>query len=140
MSRGMKGLDPIVATIILIAFAVAVGGLVALWLTNFATQTTEYTSEQGDKLTACAGARLKFDSVGTGSIVYSNPTTKLITNITVYDMNGRNLTFNATDMNPGQVSNITWIRASNTSIFMRGVCENAIVVEGQCKTGQVCWE
>lgn len=135
----MKGLSPIVATIVLIAFAVAVGGLVALWLTNFATSTTEYTSEQGDKLTACAGTRLKFDNVGSSSIVYSNPTVKTITNITVYDMNGRNLTFNSTDMAPGQVANITWARASNTSVFMRGVCEAAIVVEGNCKTGQVCW-
>ena len=135
----MKGLSPIVATIVLIAFAVAVGGLVALWLTNFATSTTEYTSEQGDKLTACAGSRLKFENVGSSQIIYSNPTVKTITNITVYDMNGRNLTFNSTDMSPGQVANITWDRASNTSVFMRGVCEDAIVVEGNCKTGQVCW-
>jgi flagellin-like protein len=136
----MKGLSPIVATIVLIAFAVAVGGLVALWLTNFATSTTEYTSEQGDKLTACAGSRLKFDIVGPNLIVFSNPTTKLITNITIYDMNGRNLTFNAGNMLPGQVSNITWTRGSNTSVFMRGVCEGTIVVEGQCKVGQICWE
>lgn len=136
----MKGLSPIVATIVLIAFAVAVGGLVALWLTNFATSTTEYTSEQGDKLTACAGSRLKFDTVTANSIIYSNPTVKTITNITVYDMNGRNLTFNASDMSPGQVMNITWTKGSNTSVFMRGVCEGAIVVEGQCKSGQICWE
>jgi len=135
----MKGLSPIVATIVLIAFAVAVGGLVALWLTNFATSTTEYTSQQGDKLTACAGARLKFEDVGSSQIIYSNPTVKTITNITVYDMSGKNLTSNATNMSPGQVANITWDRAGNTSVFMRGVCENAIVVEGNCKTGQVCW-
>jgi flagellin-like protein len=135
----MKGLSPIVATIILVAFAVSIGGLVALWLTNFATSTTEYTSQQGDKLTACAGTRLKFDIVGASSIVYSNPTVKLVTNVTVYDMNGRNLTFNAPSMAPGQVANVSWARAGNTSVFMRGVCEGTIVVEGNCKTGQVCW-
>ena len=54
----MKGLSPVVAVIILIAFAVAVGGLVSIWITGFAVSTTEFTSEQGEKLTECAGARI----------------------------------------------------------------------------------
>ena len=136
----MKGLSPVVATIILIAFAVAVGGLVAIWLTGFATKTTEFTSEQGDKLTACAGTRLKVEVVEPSYILYSNPSVKIITNITVYDQSGRNLTYNASDMIPGAVANLTWTRGNNASIFMRGICERTIVVEGQCEQGQVCWK
>lgn len=136
----MKGLSPVVATIILIAFAVSIGGLVAIWLTGFATDTTEFTSEQGDKLTACASARLKVEDVTTSSIIYSNPSTKTITNITVYDESGRNLTYNASDLVPSAVGNLTWTKGNNLSIFMRGVCEKTIVVEGRCEQGQSCWE
>lgn len=136
----MKGLSPIVATILLVAFSVAVAGLVVIWLTGFTTTTTEFTSDRGDKLTACAGSRIKIDSVTNTSILYSNPSVKTLTNITVYDMNGRNLTHNASNMSPGQVTNLTWVRGSNTTLFTRGICESVIVVEGECKEGQVCWK
>lgn len=137
----MKGLSPVVATIILIAFAVAIGGLVSLWLSNFTTSTTEFTSEQGDKLTACAAVRIKFDRVTDFTVIYSNPSTKPITNVTIYDSSGRNITVigNIT-LQSGQVGNFTWARGANESIFMRGVCEDNIVVEGQCERGQVCWK
>ena len=136
----MRGLSPVVAVVILIAFAVAIGGLVSLWLTGFTQSTTEFTSEQGQKLTECAGVRLKVDSVTANGIIYSNPSVQQITNITVFDQNGGNLTFNASNLNAGQVTNITWARAQNESIFLRGICSGAIVVEGACESGQVCWE
>lgn len=136
----MKGISPVVATIVLIAFAVAVGGLVSIWLTGFATSTTEFTSQRGDELTACAGARLKVDSVTNGTVIYSNPSAKTITNITVYDERGVNITFNVSDLATGSVANISWTRGTNTTVFLRGVCEKSVVVEGECKKGQVCWE
>ncbi len=136
----MKGLSPIVATIVLIAFAVAIGGLVSIWLTGFASSTTEFTSQRGDELTACAGARLQVDTVTSSGIIYSNPSSRTITNITVYDGAGRNMTYNASNLVPGAVANVTWARGTNSSISLRGICENTIVVEGACKTGQSCWE
>ncbi len=136
----MKGLSPVVATIILIAFAVAVGGLVSIWLTGFATSTTEFTSKRGEELTGCAGARLKVDSVSTANVIYSNPSSKTITNITVYDGSGRNLTYNASNLVSGQVANLTWTRGTNTSILLKGICENTIPVEGACENGQSCWK
>lgn len=136
----MKGLSPVVATIMLIAFAVAVGGLVSIWLTGFATSTTEFTSKRGDELTLCAGARLDVDSVTATGIVYSNPSSRAILNITVYDGNGRNLTFNASNLSPSQVTNLTWARGTNTSILLRGICENSVPVKGECKDGQGCWK
>ena len=136
----MKGLSPLIASIILIAFAVAIGGLISIWLTGFATKTTEYTSEQGDKSLQCSGARLQVDRVTDTEIVYSNPTAKTITGVTVYDEVGRNLTFNATDLLPGQVTNATWSRAGNTSVLLRGTCQGSVIVEGSCEAGRVCWK
>lgn len=136
----MKGLSPVVSTIILIAFAVAVGGLVAIWLTGFATSTTEFTSQRGEELTACANARLKVDLVTATNIIYSNPSSKTVTNITAYDGSGRNLTFNASNLVPAQATNLTWARGTNTSVLLKGICEGTVAVEGECKSGQSCWE
>jgi len=138
--RSTKGLSPVVATIILIAFAVAIGGLVAIWLTGFATDTTEFTSEKGHKFTECSGALIKIDSVTDGGIIFSNQFGKTIQNITAYDSAGRNLTVNTTTLVPGQVSNITWSSGSNSSIFMRVFCLDTVIVEGRCQAGQSCWE
>jgi hypothetical protein len=74
------------------------------------------------------------------NILYSNPSAKIISNITVFDGNGKNLTSVQTSLNPGQVGNVTWTRGSNTSIFMTGICEESVVVRGECEDGQECWE
>lgn len=136
----MKGLSPIVATVILIAFAVAIGGLVAVWLTNFTDTTTGFTGQKGSQLTNCAGIGLKIESVTDGGIIYSNPGSNTITNITAFDMNGRNLTYNLSSLGPANVGNITWSRGANTSIFMKGLCQTNVPVEGACQSGQSCWK
>lgn len=135
----MKGLSPIVATVILIAFAVAIGGLVSIWLTGFSESTTGFTSSQGNKLTICAGIGLKIETVTDLMIVYSNPGSNTITNITAYDMNGRNLTYNLTSLAPAGVGNVSWSRGTNTSVLLKGICQSNIPVEGACKLGQSCW-
>lgn len=136
----MKGLSPVVASIIMIAFAVAVGGLVSIWLTGFATETTETTSDKGNRALECSGVILKVERVTDSQIVFSNPSSEPITDITVYDDVGRNLTFNVTDLNPGQFTNASWTRANNVTVFMRGLCEGEVIVEGSCEEGRVCWK
>lgn len=135
----MKGISPIIATILLIAFAVSVAALVSVWLTGFTGDTTEMTSERGNKITECTGTSLDVESVTDTGIIYINPSIKKVTNITVYDESGRNLTYNASDLNSGQVGNVTWARGSNASIFMTGLCEGLILVRGNCKAGLSCW-
>ena len=51
MASPRKGVSPLIATIILIAFTLVVAGLVAGWVTQFATQQRETFSQ-------CAEARL----------------------------------------------------------------------------------
>jgi len=135
-----KGLSPIVATVLLVAFVVAIGGLVAIFGTTYVSGTQDFTLEKNEKLLDCAGSRLKVESVTGTGIIYSNPGVERITNITVYDQAGRNLTYNASNLETGQIGNLSWSKGSNTSIFMRGICQDAIVVEGECKDGQICWK
>lgn len=136
----MKGLSPVIAVVLLIAFTVAVAGLVSIFFTELTTSRNEETSKMSAAQQACSGVRLQVDRVTDGGVVFSNPSVRTITDITVYDESGMNLTFNATDLSPAQVTNITWDRGGNTSIFMRGICEGSIVVEGSCEVGRVCWK
>lgn len=137
----MKGLSPVIATIMLIAITVGVLAVVAIWFPDLISSQTQSTQQQSDQITACSGVRIAAESVTDSSIVYSNPSGKQITNITIFDGTGRNLTqLGNVSLVPGQVANLTWTRGSNTSILMTGLCENALVVRGSCEDGQFCWK
>jgi flagellin-like protein len=63
----MKGISPLIATVLLIAFTIAVGGIISIWLTGYTTTTTEIISEESEARIACIGAGislrdLKFNS------------------------------------------------------------------------------
>ena len=109
-------------------------------LRDFTDTSNDFISSQGSKLTLCAGIDIQVDSVADSTITYSNPHSVPITNITVFDMNGGNLTVNAPNLNPQEETTIQWTRGNNESIFLRGICENAVIAEGNCEEGEVCWE
>ena len=44
----MKGVSPLVASVLLIAFAIAVAGLYSGWITSFTKVTTEEVQEQSE--------------------------------------------------------------------------------------------
>jgi flagellin-like protein len=97
-----KGISPLVATVLLIAFVVATGGLVAAWLGNFTKEQAQLTSDQSRLQISCQAAKiamknLRFDSASstlsgtienngfglalgnlTLSIVYQNATSQSI--------------------------------------------------------------
>ncbi len=50
----MKGISPLIATVLLIAFTVAVAGLVSLWVSNFTKQTTNIVTNQTQQNLNCA--------------------------------------------------------------------------------------
>ena len=58
--KSMKGISPLIATVLLIAFVIAVAGVVAPWLTTFIRGRTEEVSESVEKL--CRGPRIDFTS------------------------------------------------------------------------------
>ena len=74
----MKGISPLVAAILLIAFTVAIGGIISIWLTGFARQQTAQVSSA----TQCAVARL---DVKVSKITPPNPPTynNTIINVTL---------------------------------------------------------
>lgn len=62
-----KGISPLVATVLLIAFTVAVAGIIATWLTGFTTTTTEIVGKRSETEVTCA-----YGSINLRSLKYSN--------------------------------------------------------------------
>lgn len=97
----LKGISPLVATVLLIAFVVAVAGIIAAWVSGFARTQTELVSTQSELSITCSFGNinmknLKFQSSGvrlsgalenngqiplgniTLSVVYQNATSQTI--------------------------------------------------------------
>lgn len=136
----MKGLSPVIATVMLIGITVGVLAVVAIWFPGLISSQTETTQVQSENVIACSGVRIGVERVTNGTIAYSNTNIRTITNITIFDEDGRNITSTQTSLTPGQVGNLTWSRGNNQSILLTGICESAIVVRGECKAGWDCWE
>lgn len=69
---GRKGVSPLVATVLLIAFVVAVAGIIATWATSFAKDQTELVQEQSTLSITCGYGKVSMKDVS-----YSTSTGKL---------------------------------------------------------------
>ena len=58
--RNKKGISPLIATVLLIGFTVALAGIVITWGSNFVKNITSGTEERTESTLACAGD-LNFD-------------------------------------------------------------------------------
>ena len=63
-----KGISPLIATVLLIAFTVAVAGIIATWITGFATTTSESVSKQSSNEINCA-----YGAINIRSLRYASP-------------------------------------------------------------------
>lgn len=158
----MKGISPLVATVILVALVIGIGGLVSIFATGLTTSSTGITSNQSTSLSKCAGAWINVYKVTNSTIFYSNPTNQPLTglvatlgdgkqsltvldqNLTVGESNFTQIT-NETGSTAGSATaSLTGIApggtAGNTSVVVRGLCQTLVSVEGKCKQGQDCWQ
>lgn len=58
-----KGISPLIAIILLIAFTVGVGGIISLWLTGFTATQTSTVETSGERLVKCANSVLDIEAV-----------------------------------------------------------------------------
>ena len=147
----MKGISPMIATVLLIGFTVAVGAILAVW---FSTYTKTQTSSVGSA-TACASTTLDvkvpaITSDGNVTVLITNngPSTVNITAVTVTcganshtDSNSVGLT-GLTNMAKGtsgtwkvdntQVSGCT---SSNVAVDVHATCSGGGVTSGSCPAG-----
>lgn len=59
----MKGISPLIATVLLIAFTVAVAGIVSLWVTSFAKTATQQTENKSLTQITCAYGAISLSDV-----------------------------------------------------------------------------
>lgn len=86
----MKGISPLIATVLLVAFTVGVAGIISLWLTGFTKQQTETIGSQAEVSIVCSYGginlrNLKFGNnllngtiENTGSIALGNISLQII--------------------------------------------------------------
>lgn len=59
----LKGISPLVATVLLIAFVVSVGGLVAAWTSGFTKDTTQLVADQSKLQITCQYGKLNLKNL-----------------------------------------------------------------------------
>ncbi len=164
----MKGISPMIAVVLLIAFTVAVGGIISIWLTGLASTQTATTGTAAERQTLCARSVLKITEVTSnlGTSDYANVTmvyeygTEDLYNFTLsFIDDARNLaTINQTALTPqyndtsGQRLKpgmlVVWhvtpemgLNLGGSSLYsvrVRALCQKDYPVSGECKAGQAC--
>jgi flagellin-like protein len=134
-----KAISPMIATILLIAFTVAVGGIISVWLTGYTRTTSAAVSTATEDQIKCTGTYPDVYLVTNGSIIVRNPGSENISNIICFTSDGTPLPNQTISvLVPGNVSAITWTRSGNTSVTCSGLCRS-IGVTGECRSDQSCW-
>ncbi|MDI6825713.1 MAG: hypothetical protein QMD36_00765 [Candidatus Aenigmarchaeota archaeon] len=59
----MKGISPVIASVLLIAFTIAVAALYSGWITSFTKRTTEEVGERSEKRVTCTYGGIALDDV-----------------------------------------------------------------------------
>jgi len=59
----MKGLSPLVATVLLIAFTVGVGGLISVWISGFTQTSSRIVSQEGEKQIICSNGAIDLSNL-----------------------------------------------------------------------------
>ncbi|MBI2543335.1 MAG: hypothetical protein HYW24_04060 [Candidatus Aenigmarchaeota archaeon] len=54
----MKGISPLIATVLLIAFTVGIGGLISVWSSGFTQTTTGIVGKEGENAVICSNGAL----------------------------------------------------------------------------------
>ena len=59
----MKGLSPLVATVLLIAFTVGVGGLISVWISGFTQTSSKIVSREGETQLICSNGAIDLSNL-----------------------------------------------------------------------------
>ena len=150
----MKGISPMIATVLIIAFTIAIGGIISLFMTNLTKTTTGEAEKSAAGTSECGGAYIDIINVTTGTtgannIFVYNPSRNIIYTLSVYDNMGN------TNSGSGVISkidsgNMKKLVTENipqptaTKITIVGYCENTaktqnVSISGTCPKGGSCW-
>jgi flagellin-like protein len=150
-----KAISPMIATILLIAFTVAVGAIISVWLMGYTRTTGAAVSGVTENQTICINSYPNILMVTDKAIILSNPGSEAITNLRCFAGNGSALWsevqggFVLSSLAPGNLTSFYWSNSTGskeiynsdfgTRVVCSGSCRN-IGVTGECNSGQFCWK
>ncbi len=155
----MKAISPMIAVVLLIAFSVAIGGLVSVWFSTLTSTQTGIVQSGAENLAKCATSTLAVDEVrwlATGSsrtvnVTVSSGGLENLKNITITVTGPGGSTnspkfFNGTgdDFIPGSTYATSINVTANVSalppelVSVTGICQNSFAIRGECKAGEKC--
>jgi flagellin-like protein len=135
-----KGVSPMIAVVLLIAFTITVGGIMSVWLTGYATTTQEAVENTTTDHVKCSGTYIDIISVTSSGVIITNRGSETITNPVCYWGNGSLLdNFGASLDSGGSNSSAFGHENGPTSLLCTGSCRS-IGITGECKSGQSCWK
>lgn len=139
----MKAVSPMIATILLIAFTVAVGAILNQWLSSTSNSLQGTTGAQANNVTKCAGASINIDSVSINNLTrFSNPSAQTVSSIQLIVTDGSTLwtiTPQNTSLGPGLTAMANVYKGSNNSVTATGLCMSSVPVSSKCDNTMVCW-
>jgi flagellin-like protein len=153
----MKGISPMIATVLIIAFTIAVGGIISIFMTNLTTTQTGEAERSAAGTSECAGSyidviNVSADTSGRDNILIHNPSKNAIYVTSIYDdlgnVNTSTLVGGPQDrLLPGEIKGVSAINvpgANAKKLTLIGFCENTanttnISISGTCPKGGSCW-
>lgn len=134
-----KGMSPLVAVVLLIAFTISVGSMLGLWVRDFATETAGSVKKAAINQTKCAGTYIDVISVTSAAVIITNRGSQNVTSPTCYWGNGTIIDNFGNALVPGALNSSVKNRGNQSAVICTGSCLN-IGVSGECKVGQFCWK
>lgn len=154
----MKGLSPLIAIVLIVAFVVAIAGIISVWLSGLTTQQTETIGADSESFVKCASntftvsdvkylrnassSLVNVTAVSGGSMVMKNITVTIvgaggtISSPTFYNGTGESLP--AGGVFAASVDALG-INFPPQLVTVRGLCEGRVVI-GNCEEGRDCME
>ena len=135
-----KGISPLIATILLIAFVIAVGGILSGWLISFSKERVEEARTKGETDIQCSYSGLSIDDADwndtetTLSLIVRNSGTEDLTDFRMVVIYTNNTAFTlkvspSTILNPGDVevfynSSVSDCSSISQVVFFSNTCPN----------------
>ena len=152
----MKGISAMIATVLVVAFTVAVGAILATWFTGITRTTTAGTETQSQAIIKCVNSGFdipsaKINSSGGQSTIYiskSSSDVKIYPKSIVFSDGSVNTGFSATPSYMNSTTTLSTITISSTPTGITWVRVNALCEYGSynqsidttCRSGENCWK
>lgn len=121
----MKGISPLIATVLLIVLVIAISTLVTNWTTNFTRNAQDDITNSTDIAVKCSGAQVDIKdvylangSLASGSVVIENiglVDNLRIVSVNIYNKTGSNFSASGlpiSGFNRGQIATVQFVNAS----------------------------